>query len=104
MALWSKSSPASSLQICASVASTRETRWKWQHDFFFLRIYNPGDVRAAMSVELRISNCATKMDDSNTALMSPSPQTSPPVPVIDKHSCIMLPPPPCFTVKMVLAR
>ncbi|MEQ2283871.1 hypothetical protein AMECASPLE_015994 [Ameca splendens] len=31
----------------------------------FRRIYNPGDVRAAMSVELRMSKCATKMDDSN---------------------------------------
>ncbi|MEQ2201072.1 hypothetical protein XENOCAPTIV_007182 [Xenoophorus captivus] len=25
----------------------------------------PGDIRAAMSVELRMFNCATKMDDSN---------------------------------------
>ncbi|MEQ2266189.1 hypothetical protein XENORESO_020469 [Xenotaenia resolanae] len=54
-----------SLQICASVASSRETRWKWQRKFIFRGFIIPGDVRAAMSVELHMFNCVTKMDDSN---------------------------------------
>ncbi|KAK5614302.1 hypothetical protein CRENBAI_004274 [Crenichthys baileyi] len=58
-----------SLQICASVASSRETSGKWSRNKFFRQIYNPGDVTAAISVELRMSKCATKMDDSNTGLL-----------------------------------
>ncbi|MED6242444.1 hypothetical protein ATANTOWER_004789 [Ataeniobius toweri] len=58
-----------SLQICTSVALSRETRGKWPRNKFFLQIYNPGDVRAAMSVELRMSKCATKMDDSTGLLV-----------------------------------
>ncbi|MEQ2312471.1 hypothetical protein AMECASPLE_031368 [Ameca splendens] len=54
------------LQICASVASSRETRWKWQQKFISREFIIPGDISAAMSVELRMFNCATKMDDSNT--------------------------------------
>ncbi|MED6234156.1 hypothetical protein ATANTOWER_023308 [Ataeniobius toweri] len=34
---------------------------------YFLWVFTiPGDVRAAVSVELCMFNCATKMDDSNT--------------------------------------
>ncbi|MED6280248.1 Dynein heavy chain 8, axonemal [Characodon lateralis] len=71
MALWSKSSPASfCLQICASVALSWETGGKWPRNSPSQPVYTPSDVRAATSVELRMSQCATKMDGPNTALLS----------------------------------
>ncbi|MEQ2204976.1 hypothetical protein XENOCAPTIV_022232 [Xenoophorus captivus] len=38
-----------SLQICASVASSRETRWKWPRNVISCGFIIPGDVRAACS-------------------------------------------------------
>ncbi|MED6278905.1 hypothetical protein CHARACLAT_028841 [Characodon lateralis] len=59
---------ALSLQICASDAPSCETGGKWPRNSASQPVYAPSDVRAATSVELRASKCATKMDDSNTAL------------------------------------
>ncbi|MED6255787.1 hypothetical protein ATANTOWER_015061 [Ataeniobius toweri] len=54
-----------SLQICASVTLSCETGWKWHQNFISSGFYTLGDVRAATSVELRMSKCATKMDGPN---------------------------------------
>ncbi|MED6240841.1 hypothetical protein ATANTOWER_029221 [Ataeniobius toweri] len=66
MALWSKSSPASfCLSRYAPPLLSCETGWKWHRNFISSGFYTLGDVRAAMSVELRVSKCATKMDGPN---------------------------------------
>ncbi|MEQ2220490.1 hypothetical protein ILYODFUR_006047 [Ilyodon furcidens] len=51
-----------SLQICASVRHAGNGN----ESLFSAGFIIPGDFRAAMSVELRMSNCAPKMDDSNS--------------------------------------
>ncbi|KAK5619623.1 hypothetical protein CRENBAI_011090 [Crenichthys baileyi] len=53
-----------SLQICTSYALS-ETGGKWQRNFASRPVYTPSNVRAAMSVELRMSKCATKLDGPN---------------------------------------
>ncbi|KAK5612656.1 hypothetical protein CRENBAI_009470 [Crenichthys baileyi] len=55
-----------SLQISAYVALSCETRGKWQRNSPSQPVYTPSDLRAVMSVELRMSKGATKMDDPNT--------------------------------------
>ncbi|MEQ2242737.1 hypothetical protein ILYODFUR_039072 [Ilyodon furcidens] len=54
-----------SLQICASVALSFETGGKWPQNSPSQPVYTPSDVRAATSVELCMSKCATKMDGPN---------------------------------------
>ncbi|MEQ2293317.1 hypothetical protein AMECASPLE_032097 [Ameca splendens] len=54
-----------SLQICASVALSCETGGKWPRNSASEPVYAPSDVRAATSVELRMSKCATKKDGPN---------------------------------------
>ncbi|MEQ2173677.1 hypothetical protein GOODEAATRI_034590 [Goodea atripinnis] len=67
MALWSKSLPASfCLSRYAPPLLSCETGWKWHRNFISSGFYTLGDVRAATSVELRVSKCATKMDGPNT--------------------------------------
>ncbi|MEQ2305529.1 hypothetical protein AMECASPLE_038853, partial [Ameca splendens] len=58
-----------SLQICASVALSCETGGKWHRNSASQLVYAPSDVRAATSVELRVSKYAPKMDDPNTHIL-----------------------------------
>ncbi|MED6262625.1 hypothetical protein ATANTOWER_023017 [Ataeniobius toweri] len=58
-----------SLQTCASDALSCETGGKWPRNSASQPVYAPSDVRAATSVELRVSKCATKMDGPNNALI-----------------------------------
>ncbi|KAK5602449.1 hypothetical protein CRENBAI_011493 [Crenichthys baileyi] len=60
-----------SLQICASVASSCETCWKWQQKFIFHGFYNPGlrqsrNICWAARVDLRsLVSLPAQMDDPN---------------------------------------
>ncbi|MED6249424.1 hypothetical protein ATANTOWER_013832 [Ataeniobius toweri] len=66
MALWRKSSPASScLTRNAPPMRCPATGGKWPRNSASQPVYTPSDVRAATSVELRASKCATKMDGPN---------------------------------------
>ncbi|MEQ2243718.1 hypothetical protein ILYODFUR_009706 [Ilyodon furcidens] len=70
MALWSKSSPASFCLSRYAPPLRRPVRHAGNgHETLFTAGFTIlGDVRAAMSVELRMFNCATKMNDSNILL------------------------------------
>ncbi|MEQ2172187.1 hypothetical protein GOODEAATRI_018553 [Goodea atripinnis] len=68
MALWSKRSPASFYLSRYAPPLCRPMRHagSGKESLFSAGFIIPGDVRAVMSVELRMFNCVTKMDDSNT--------------------------------------
>ncbi|MEQ2227336.1 hypothetical protein ILYODFUR_036665 [Ilyodon furcidens] len=66
-------------QICASVASSRETCWKWQFKSLFLYLFIALMTSTLMPItatkaELRLLNCVAQlaqMDDPNGSLRRP---------------------------------
>ncbi|KAK5618605.1 hypothetical protein CRENBAI_015416 [Crenichthys baileyi] len=68
MAVWRKRSPVSFFLSRYAPPLRRPVRHagNGNESLFSAGFIILGDVRAAMSVELRMFNCATKMEDSNT--------------------------------------